>query len=60
MRRRQPVRSGIWYMGGKRKRRQREEICLFGALAALILGTLGSLVVKKTIWWQKKTVYDYV
>ena len=56
MRRRQPVRGSIWYMGGKRKRRQRGEMFLFGALAAPILGTLGSLVVKKTIWWQKKTV----
>ena len=48
MRRRQSVRGGVWCMGGRRKiRRQTGRVFPIGALAALILGTLGSVVIKK-------------
>ena len=48
MRRRQSIRLGIWYMGGKRKRhKQTGGLFSVGALAESILGTLGGVVIKK-------------
>ena len=47
MRRRQSVRRGLWYMGGKRWWKQRGGMFPIGALATPILGTLGGVVVKK-------------
>ena len=54
MRRRQSVIGGVWYMDGKRRRRQRGGMFLIGALAAPILGTLGGVVVKKLFGGKKR------
>ena len=43
----QAVRHSVWYIGGRRKRRrQTGEFFPVGALAVLILGTLGGVVIK--------------
>ena len=42
----QSVKRGIWYIGGRRKR-QRGDVFPLAALAAPILGNLGSIGLKK-------------
>ena len=44
----QSVRRGVWYIGGRRNRsKQRFGFLPIGALAAPILGLLGGVVIKK-------------
>ena len=54
MRRCQSVRGSVWYIGGKRKCRQRGGMFPIWALAEPILGTLGGVVVKKLFGSRKR------
>ena len=53
MRRCQSVRGSVWYIGGKRKCRQRGGMFPIWALAEPILGTLGGVVVKNYLEVEK-------
>ena len=54
MRRLQSIRGGVWYMGGRKKRRRpKGRIFPSEALASPILGTLGGVVVKKLFRGQR-------
>ena len=56
----QSVRRTIWYIGGKRKRR-RQKGCAFpkAALAAPILGSIGSIAIKKLFGGKRKRRKKY-
>ena len=48
MRRHQSIRGGAWYMDDRKKNvDKQEELFPIGVLAALILGTLGGVVIIK-------------
>ena len=56
--RKQSVRKGVWYIGGRRrKRRQKGGFspvgAILGSLAGPALGAVAGPVVKKNIWWKK-------
>lgn len=51
----QSIKRGVWYIGGRRNRqRQRGVFLPIAALAAPILGSLSGVVIKKIIQRQKK------
>ena len=51
----QSVRRSIWYIGGKRKRhRQKGGAFPIAALAAPILGSIGSIAIKKLFGGKRK------
>ena len=49
MRRKQSVRGGVWYMGGRKRHRVRQRGCMFslGAIAAPILESVAQQLLKK-------------
>ena len=49
MRRKQSVKGGVWYMGGRKRRRvrQRGDMFPFGAIAGPILGAVAQPLLKK-------------
>ena len=50
MRRHQSIRGGLWYMDDRKKKcRQTGGMFPIGVLAALILGTLGGVVIIKLL-----------
>ena len=57
--RKQLVRWGVWYIGGRRnRRRQRGRFLPIGALAAPILGSLDGVVTNKYLEVKDVDVYD--
>ena len=49
MRRSQSVRGGVWYMGGRKRRRQKQTWGFFAltAFVGALLGAVGGKVIKK-------------
>ena len=51
----QPVRRGIWYIGGKRKRRRQKSGAFpIAALAAAILSSIRSIGIKELFGGKRK------
>lgn len=54
------VNRGVWYIGGRKKRRQRGGFFLFAVLAAPILGNFATPILKEIIRGGRKINIDIV
>ena len=50
------VNRGVWYIGGRKKRRQRGGFFLFAVLAAPILGNFATPIFKEIIRGGRKKI----